>query len=615
MSIFPLLPLWHPSRTGPPTPLTPRRPHGERSLPPPHTLVGVVLLVILVIGAMLLPGRLLAQSPVTVNLTGELTDSQRTNILSHLSLTRVHDDVSEAFFALLVRKARLETARALEPFGYYRPEITINHQRRNGGWLVELTVATGPPVTVDEVRIALIGTGEQDESLREAVRRFPLRRGNVLDHQIYEQGKDTLIGAALERGFQRATFRDNRVEISRQSLTATLLLNLETGPRYQFGPLTFEADFIDHDLLRKIASVREGDPFSPRSLTRLRQSMFNANYFQTVDVVYDLDQADAARVPVTVVLTPNLAHRYGVGLGYGTDTGFRTTLEYTNRHINRYGHQLDVQLRPAERKSNLSGTYTIPIGDPRKDRLTLIGKYETEEFDATDTKTLNAIISHDHFRDWGEYSTFLQFIDERYSTGQDSDQDALFIPGIKGSVFWADDRIATTRGIRFTGTLTGSEENILADTSFLQATLRTKAIYSFFDDWRCIGRGEIGTTLVDDIYDLPPTLRYYAGGDQSVRGYGYKKIGPVDSEGNVQGGKHLLTYSLELERTLFDAWSGAIFYDSGTAMNDFSDVSLSSGAGVGVRWNGVFGQIRLDVARALDEEGSWRIHFTMGADL
>ncbi|MCL1979965.1 MAG: BamA/TamA family outer membrane protein, partial [Proteobacteria bacterium] len=316
------------------------------------------------------------------------------------------------------------------------------------------------------------------------------------------------------------------------------------------------------------------------------------------------------------VLTPNLAHKYGVGLGYGTDTGARATLEYTNRYINRFGHQLDMQLQPAQRKSNLSATYTIPIGDPKKDRIALTGKYETEEFDQTDTKTLNATISHDHFREWGEYSTFVQFLDERYNTGLGgTNQDDLVVLGFKGSVFWADDRIITRRGIRLTATVIGSEENLLANTSFLQPSLRAKAIYAFFDQWRLLGRGEIGTTLVNDIYGLPPTLRYYAGGDQSVRGYGYKKIGPTDANGNVIGGKNLLTYSVELERTLFDAWSGAIFYDSGTATNDFANMDLHSGAGFGIRWNGVFGQIRLDLAKALDEGGSWRLHFTMGADL
>ena len=117
------------------------------------------------------------------------------------------------------------------------------------------------------------------------------------------------------------------------------------------------------------------------------------------------------------------------------------------------------------------------------------------------------------------------------------------------------------------------------------------------------------------MYAIPPSLRFYAGGDQSVRGYGYKKISPADDEGNLVGGKNLLTYSLEVERSLYDQWSGAVFYDSGMVSDTLAGSTIHSGAGVGLRWNGIFGQIRLDLAKALDENGSWRIHFTMGADL
>jgi len=601
---FPLFPFW---------PLR-RRPIRSRCC---FRSLGRLLQVALMLAVVAGPSPVFAQPPVIVSISGDLTEDHRQNIRSHLSLTRLPENEmpSEALFNRLYGKARQEAAKALEPFGYYTPEIETTHRWQDGSHQIELTVATGPPVTIKEVEIVLSGPGTRDEALRRAADRFPLAPGDVLDHQVYEEGKDQLIAVALESGYHRAAFRNNRVEISKKAGSASMRLNLDTGPRYLFGPLTFAADFIDHDLLRKIAPVREGDPFSPKALTRLRQSLFNADYFKTVDLEYDLDRSVGAKVPVKVVLTPNLAHKYGIGLGYGTDTGARGTLEYTNRYINRLGHQLDVQLQPAQRKNNFGGTYTIPIGDPRKDRLSLTGKYETEEFDSTDTETLNATASHDHFREWGEYSTYLQFLDERYSTGPGTDRDALFIPGLKGSVFWADDRITTKRGIRFTATVIGSEETVLADTSFLQTTLRTKGIYTLFDQWRLLGRAEIGTTLVDDIYALPPTLRYYTGGDQSVRGYGYKKIGPVDVDGNIVGGKDLLTCSAELERSLFDAWSGAIFYDSGTAMNDFTNVTLHSGAGVGLRWNGVFGQIRLDVAKALDEEGTWRIHFTMGADL
>lgn len=560
---------------------------------------------------------LCAQPAVVVAISGDLTESQRSNIRSFLSLTRIGDKetLTEAMFNRLYNKAPKEAAKALEPFGYYSPEIIMSHMRQGNERQVEMKIATGLPVTVGELEITLTGAGEQDRALREAVQHFPLRQGEVLDHQLYEGGKDKLIAVALESGYHQAAFRESRVEVSRKSQNASIRLLLDTGPQYLFGPLTFDADFIDHDLLRKIAPVREGDPFSPKALTRLRQSLFGADYFDTVDVQYDIAQATAFKVPVKVVLTPNLAHKYGIGLGYGTDTGPRGTLEYVNRHLNSMGHQLNLQLQPSERKSNLGGVYSIPIGDPKRDRLSLMGKYETEQLDATDINTLSCVVSHDHFRENGEYSTYLQFLDEQYSVGSDTGQASLLIPGVKGSVFWADDRIVAKRGIRITASAIGSEETLFADAAFLQTSLRTKALYSFFDQWRVIGRADVGATLINDVYDLPPSLRYYAGGDQSVRGYGYKTIGPTDADGKVLGGKDLLTYSLELERSLFDEWSGAVFYDSGAAMNSFSNIALHSGAGVGVRWNGVFGQIRLDVAKALDEEGAWRIHFTMGADL
>ncbi|MCL2791312.1 MAG: autotransporter assembly complex protein TamA [Desulfobulbus sp.] len=559
-----------------------------------------------------------AQQAIVVDISGDLNEQQIQNVRSHLSLSRVSDSEtpSEAVFNRLYAKARQETAKALEPFGYYSPDITTAQHLENGIRHVEIKVAKELPVMVTEVIIALSGPGERDALLTEAIQRFPVHQGDVLNHQVYENGKDQLITIALENGYHRAAFRNNRVEINKKARSASMRLNLDTGPHYLVGPITFDTDIIDHDLLRRISPVHEGDPFSPKALTRLRQSLFNAGYFKTVDLEYDLDHAAAGKVPIKVLLTPNLPHKYGIGLGYGTDTGARGTLEYTNRYINRFGHQLEMQIQPAQWKGSFGGTYTIPIGDPRKDRIALTGRYETEDFDSTDTRTLNATISHDHFREWGEYSTYVQFLDERYSIGSEAtSQKSLMVPGFKGSVFWADDRITTKRGIRFSATVIGSEKNMLANTSFLQSTLRTKAIYSFSDQWRLLGRGEIGATLVNDIYALPPTLRYYAGGDQSVRGYGYKKIGPTDAHGNVLGGKDLLTYSVELERTLFDAWSGAIFYDSGTATNDLSNISLHSGAGAGVRWNGVFGQIRLDVAKALDEGRTWRIHFTIGADL
>ncbi len=588
----------------------------------PHQRRDSLLTLCLLLTLLLGPCSAAAHPQLNITIDGDITESQRQNVRSFLSLARVADteQLSETVLQRLYGKAAKEAAKALEPFGYYAPTITLSKNRSPQGiWQVTLTLQTGEPVVISEIDITVSGEGRDDTLLRAAIQDFPLGRGAIFDHRLYEKGKDQLVAIALDNGYQRAGFRSSRVAVSKKHRTAAIRLELVTGLRYLIGPLRFDADFIDHDLLKKITPVHEGDPFSPKALTRMRQSLYNAGYFTSVDINSDLDQVlpGSNKVPITIVLTPNLAHKYGIGLGYGTDTGARGTLEYTNRHINRFGHQLDIQGQPAQRKSNFGGVYTIPIGDPKRDRLSLTGRYQTEEYDNTRTDTLNATISHDHFRGWGEFSTYFRFLDENYDTGTEADTDhtRFLIPGIKGALVWADDRIATTRGIRLAATVMGSKEDVLANADFLQTTLQAKGIYTFWEQWRLVGRSEIGTTLVDDIYAIPPSLRFYAGGDQSVRGYGYKKIAPTDDEGNLLGGKNLLTYSLEVERNLIEQWSGAVFYDSGTVSDTFAGGTMHSGAGVGLRWNGIFGQIRLDLAKALDEKGSWRIHFTMGADL
>ncbi|MDX9835198.1 MAG: outer membrane protein assembly factor [Desulfobulbus sp.] len=558
-------------------------------------------------------------SPVVrLEITGDLTETHRQNIRSTLSLARAADNgaLSAALFNSLYRNAKKEAARALEPFGYYDPVISLSKRQEDGVWLVRLEVDTGRPVIIEEIQVEMAGPGKQDKVLLRAVERLPLHTGEKLDHPRYETAKDGLVVVAIESGYLKAGYITSRVEIRRKDYAAVVRLHLDSGPCYVFGPITFSRDFIDHALLHKILPVQQGEPLTPKNLARLRQSLFNVGYFSTVDLVYDLDDAASPEVPVLVDLQPAPANRYAVGLGYGTDTGVRGTLEYANRYVNSRGHQLDLRLQPSERKSTFSSAYTIPLGDPRRDRLSLLASYEIENYDNIESNLFKTTISRDYFRERGEYSTYLQYLDERYETGPDSGHAAAFIPGVRGVLYFADDRVATTRGLRLAGSLSGSSKGPLGDVSFLQAAAGVKGILTVFDKWRVIGRSDLGATVVDDIDDLPLSLRYFAGGDQSVRGYGYKKIGPRDREGNIVGGRYLFTWSAELERELFDQWSAAIFYDAGSVMNSFPNLNLKEGAGAGIRWNAPFGQVRLDLAKPInDGSNSLRVHFTLGADL
>ena len=554
---------------------------------------------------------------IDVSVTG-LDGVPLANVLSQLSLSlqQNNERLTESMVQRCYDLADEEIKQALEPFGFYTPFIEKSIDRDGEFWRVRLNVLLGEPVRIVEVDIQLAGVGSDEPALVEAVSRFPLHQGDILDHQLYEQGKKELSSTAISAGYRDAGFSRNSVEIDRQKHNVRIFLSLDTGPQYLFGRTTFVADFLNKGLLHRMLPYDEGEPFSTRKIIQLRQALLNSDYFDQVEVKTGDTDPGSLDVPMSIRLTPNNPNKYGVGFGYGTDTGFRGSLEWTNRLLNRYGHQLNLQLQPSERKDNFGLVYTIPIYDPRRDRLALHGTWEQENYDNTRTVARNASISYDHIREMGEYSIYLGGLDEDYEIGEKNGHATLLMPGIKSTWRLADDRLKTKNGVRATVNLTGSGEDLASDATFLQASLNSKAILTFYEQWRIIGRFQFGGTLVDDIADLPPSLRFYAGGDQSVRGYAYKSIGPADSAGNIFGAKNLLSYSLELERKLFGNWSAALFFDSGDAMNSLTELHMRNGTGIGLRWTAPFGQVRLDVAEAISEgKSSWRIHFNVGADL
>ena len=554
---------------------------------------------------------------VDISLTGLQEEMQR-NVLAHLSIARQKDNPSLTDYLVkrLSKKAEKEIVSALEPFGYYQPEVDLDLLKEGSIWRVKLDVNPGNPVIIADVTLKLSGSGSNERQLIDAVDEFPLIKGDILDHQRYESGKENLISQAGTSGYMDAKFSEHKIIVDREKQAARIFLILDTGPLYLFGETTFAADFLSHGLLTRMLPYKEGDPFSSKALVRLRQSLYSTDYFSNVDVSSGEVQKDTFSVPVKVALTAKNPNKYGFGVGYGTDTGFRGTVEWTRRLLNRYGHQFKLTLQPSERQSFFGGVYTIPVKDPRKDRLAFLAKWQKDNFESTETEQRSVSVSYDHIREAGEYSIYFRFLDEDFDSGIETGHATLFIPGLKTTIRLADDRLVTKRGFRTTFNLAGAHKNVLSDASFLQASLAAKGIYSFLENWRIIGRFQLGGTVVDDIGDLPPSLRFYAGGDQSVRGYAYKSIGPRDSYGNVLGGQYFVTYSVELEKKLFDNWSAALFFDSGDALNSLNDLAMKSGAGIGLRWNAPFGQVRLDIANALSEGGdSWRIHFNVGADL
>ncbi|MBT8442620.1 MAG: BamA/TamA family outer membrane protein, partial [Gammaproteobacteria bacterium] len=188
--------------------------------------------------------------------------------------------------------------------------------------------------------------------------------------------------------------------------------------------------------------------------------------------------------------------------------------------------------------------------------------------------------------------------------------------GISWLKLEADDALRPAHGYRLGLEISGANDSLGSDTTFVQVDATAKWIYSFENQSRFLIRGRLGFTSERNFEELPPSVRFFAGGDNSVRGYEFESLGPVDADGDVIGGDRIAVASVEYDFPFSASWSGAVFLDVGNAFTG-SDFDAKQGAGFGLRWQSPVGPIRFDIAWPIDDavEQGARLHVSLGADL
>jgi translocation and assembly module TamA len=546
-----------------------------------------------------------------------ISGAERRNALATLSIALATSEraVNEARVQRLHARAPAEIALALQPFGYYSPQVESDLIREPRRWTARYAVDPGPRVTVQHVSIEVTGDGAGELEFRDAVQRFPLTEGAPLSHVAYELGKTRLLNVASELGYLDGGFETHELRVDQKSYTAEIRLSFATGPRYHFGAVSFDQDVIDPAVLESYVSFRRGEPFSTVPLLGLQSALSDSPYFSRVEVVPRRDLARGLEVPIEVNLVPRPPQRYEVGVGYGTNTGLRGNLQVELRRLNRRGHRALGEISGSLVEKRVSGRYVIPFGSPGRQVLSLAAGLArlTPSTSTSNAAVVSTTLGRSHGR-WQE--TFgLTFQLEDYEVGSDSGTSYLLMPSASWSLTRANDRVFPTRGARVRFELQGAVRRFGSDATFGRVRASTKIVQAIAAQTRLLARLDLGGTVTSQLRELPPSIRFFAGGDQSVRGYEFRSLGPVDGLGNVIGGRVLAVVSLELDQLLFHRFMVAGFFDVGNAM-DSVNRNLEQGLGAGVRWLSPVGLVRLDLAVALSQAGNpLRIHVTVGPDL
>jgi len=527
-----------------------------------------------------------------------------------------NDQVNQNWLNRYQQRLPQKVKDILEPYGYFYPQINSSVSRHAEEFVLTIAVAAGEPLRVTSLDVKLSGPGETDSGLQQAVSAFPLRVGDILLQRSYEQGKSSLQQEALDRGFLDADYSAHEIRVSLEKRTAAIVLTLNTGARYRFGETRFSGEESYPDkFLRRFLSYKQGEKFSYRLLNQSQLNFINADLFKTAAVRPLLGEKKDQAVPVLVELDPMPRHQLRPGIGYGTDTGGRLSLRYRNLNLLHRGHEFKGNILLAERQQSLLSTYIIP--DPRRidSQLLLHAGINREDTDSYLSRELFGEIEYQRALSKRlSGSLFLRYSSEFSRISGEEDGSELLLPGIRLAWTAVDDPLRGRRGFQAKLTLQGSHQSAVSDTSLVQLIGQVTGLQPLSENFSLLVRLQGGTTWLDDPFDtLPASLRFFAGGDKTVRGYAYQSLGPKDEDGNVVGGQHMLAASMELERRFFKDYGVAVFYDIGNAFNSFNDYELKQGAGIGLRYYTRIGALRLDLARQIGEpKNKYRVHFSVG---
>ncbi|MBG8562422.1 outer membrane protein assembly factor [Pseudomonas qingdaonensis] len=519
------------------------------------------------------------------------------------------------------RGAVEQARKAAQALGYYQAQIDSQVKpspKADKGPQLVLSIEPGEPVRLREVTVRVEGPASEMTAFRVPSNKA-LRPGAVLNHGNYEDAKRLIQNQASRYGFFSGHFLRQRLAVDPAAGVADIELVYDSGPRYQLGKVRFEGDApFDESLLQRMVPFKQGTPYDSELIAELNNALQSSGYFEGVRVDAAPTAAVAQSIPVEVQLQTRKPRTMGLGLGFSTDVGPRGKANWTRHWVNPQGHSYGLETELSAPRQNVGLWYDIPLDPPLTDKLRFAGGYQNEEIAGTDSLSKLLTVGpewHSKLPSGWQRVVSLKWQREEYRLGDDSGLSTLLMPGVSYSYLRSDNRIDPHNGYRLQFDAQVAKEGLLSDTNLLHGNVLLKGLTTVAQNHRFLGRVQFGGSATNGYKSVPPSLRFFAGGDQSVRGYDYQTLSPKNADGDRIGGRYLVAASAEYQYSIAEKWRLATFVDQGNSFNSLELPSLKTGVGFGVRWVSPVGPLRLDLAKALDDDGGIRLHFSMGPEL
>lgn len=556
--------------------------------------------------------------PVSVEVKGVHSEEIEQNIEAYLATLPT---ISKARARLYSREITDKITTAVHSFGYYHPKIELNFPKKSK--LFERSIIAdvdlGKPLFIRNCQIEIIGEGAYYSSFSKIIADSGLKSYTLLRHGNYEKLKENLKNRALEIGFFDAKLITSRILVYKEQNAADIQLVFDTGKRYQFGAVI--ADAKTRELMKPSKSLQnffEGEDFSSKKLSEYTSALSQTNFYKSVDVRPLVEDKKDGKIPVSVALERQSKNLFRVGLGYSTDERVRGILAWDKPLINSKGHSFSSYFRVSSVKQDAQAIYKIPHKNPNLDYFYI--KLAQTHTDFNDTLS---DLSHASFHYvanmtgvWRrDYYLALEY--EDYTQGLENDWALNLTPGLILS------RRTTTGGLDPRTGYSISFDNrfgtrAVTDSNFFRSELVIKGVFSPTERTRVLYKLMQGGILGSDASKVPPSMRFFVGGEQTLRGFGYKTQSSRKF-GYLTGSRYLTAASVEYMFPVgIDSSRGAVFFDSAICTNSYSkDKTILYGPGIGFRYMSKYGTFKVDLAYGIDNKNDnrqFKLHLSFGPE-
>ncbi len=544
-------------------------------------------------------------------LTGDLNK----NVRARLSTIGADEVSNDGRFRARVSEAIQQGLKAL---GYYEPDIDFEARPTppQGGRTVLIAhVKPGDPVKIAGSTIVIEGDAQRDPDYQAWVKQGTPKKGLQLNHGEYDKFKSGFSNLALRNGYFDGNFKKSQLGVSVGRREAFWDIDYDSVRRYRFGDVGFSGSQIREEYLDNLVPFEKGDYYSSRDLAELNRRLSATGWFNSVVVAPEFVQGRKTKVlPLSAAVSPRTENTIETGVGYSTDVGPRLKATWKKSWVNDSGHSMvaSAYLSAPEQQVDLS--YKVPLlKSPLEQYYIFSGGLKCTHLNDTkaDTTTLGVLRYWENSTGW-QKAVNLKWSLDYFTQGSVTNTTMLLYPGVSLNRTRSRGGLMPTWGDSQRYSVDVSDTTWGSDVDFLILQAQNVWIRTLADKHRFVARGNLGWIETNDFEKVPPDLRFFAGGDRSIRGYKYKDISPRDEDGKLTGASKLATGSLEYQYNVTGKWWGAAFIDLGEAVNDIKQSNFKTGAGFGVRWASPVGPIKLDIARPIGDSEEHGLQFYIG---